>query len=1199
MNLSNIMNKQFISILSHLSNEPTLLNLIYKHTETVVVPEAAAAFFVSAILQVTDKKPLVVVTPTQSLANQIFHDTAAFLGQESVELFPAWETLPFERVSPDFATMGQRLKVLHRLSVASPLSLSFNAVSSRDGFSGDAPFLIVTSIKALLQQLGPEEAFAESLFLSRGQVIDTDFLYAKLINWGYRREYQVEHRGELAVRGGIVDIFPSTFDVPIRVDLIGDEIDRLCEFSVDDQRSTKDIESAEIFACRELLCTPEVKERARHLSENFSWGISQWEKLREGVFFDGMESWLSWVVPEGKLMSDLLPPSAQLIFLDPLGIQARATELCRQEADLCAALAPTWDAAVDVSKGDTAQVCDSGAQGALSYPPLHKYFDEAFKDIKVGICSLMPTSLYEGTPTLEAKTLLPLDTPGTLPRFLANAKDWLSQGYRVVVCALDESSAEHMRDSFEQVGLAAVEVVNQPLMKGFVSPALKLAIACQSDIQNRYVQAKQNIARSKLSLKFFDDLEEGDYVVHRRHGIAVYSGMTTSLMNGVERDYLVLEYAFRDKLYVPADQIASIAPYAGGDSPVVNRLRGTEWSRAKSKAKEAARRIAKELVVLYSNRISSPGHAFSIESEWEKEVAESFAYQETPDQAQAIRDVLDDMSQPTPMDRLICGDVGFGKTEVAIRAAFRAVLDDKQVVVLVPTTLLAAQHFVTFRERLSHEYIKIAMLSRFVSEAHSKAVLKGIKDGTVNVVIATHKLLNEKVQFKDLGLLIIDEEQRFGVSHKEAIKMIHPGVDVLVMTANPIPRTLEMSLSGIRDLSIINTPPLNRQPILTYVGPYDEPAVAEAIRRELLREGQVLFVHNKVADIAQTAESLKELVSHARIAYAHGQMNEKTLERIVLDFRQQRYDVLVSTTIVESGIDIPSVNCLIVDEAHNLGLGQLHQLRGRVGRRGQRSYAYMFYPPGVTLKEKAYERLKTIGECTELGSGFRIAMRDLALRGAGTILGFDQSGSIAAVGYDLYVQMMTQAISELKGEKTVNGRGGRKSSEIKLDIPVNAYLPKSYIEEEDSRLEAYQRLVGVQTLSEVADVEQEWRDRYGPLPPNAATLIDIAKIRTYCIRLEISEIVITPERKFTASPLSKAAKAQVKILPIRLSAPILLRIKGLYPGSEYIKGAHKLLLKITWNSKSLISLADLFETILASQTVNTASLINTAGCRGT
>ncbi len=670
-------------------------------------------------------------------------------------------------------------------------------------------------------------------------------------------------------------------------------------------------------------------------------------------------------------------------------------------------------------------------------------------------------------------------------------------------------------------------------------PSIKLAVLAEGDVTGRRRAHRPPRPRQRDARGFFDDLAVGDHVVHHQHGVARYGGMVKRAIAGHERDYLLLEYRGGDRLYVPSDQIDAVRHYTGGETPTLSRLNGSDWQKTKSKVRSAVAEIAQELVVLYQTRVNSEGVAFAPDTPWQREMEDAFPYRETPDQLTAITEVKADMEEPVPMDRLVCGDVGFGKTEVAIRAVFKAVQDGTQAAILVPTTLLAQQHYQTFSERFAPYPVRVEVLSRFLTNAQAKAVADGVRDGSVDVIVGTHRLLSEDVSFKKLGLLVVDEEQRFGVSHKEAMKKLKADVDVLTLTATPIPRTLEMSLTGIRDLTLLNTAPAERQPILTYVGEYDERAVSEAIRRELLRDGQVFFVHNRVKDIEAVAASLRDLVPEARIAVAHGQMDEGTLERVVIDFWEGRFDVLVCTTIIESGIDMPTVNTLVVDRADLLGLGQLHQLRGRVGRSGQRAYAYLFTPRDRALTEEAYERLKTIGEATELGSGFKIAMRDLEIRGAGNLLGVGQSGHIAAVGYDLYCQMVTEAVAELKGETPV------EPAEVKIDLPFDANVPADYVPKEELRLEAYRRLAAVTTEAEVDDIRVEWQDRYGPLPETAEALLGVARLRAECARLGLREIAVTKGPSF-GGPAFLA-----RFAPLALKASQQIRLKRLSPKAVY------------------------------------------------
>jgi transcription-repair coupling factor (superfamily II helicase) len=976
---------------------------------------------------------------------------------------------------------------------------------------------------------------------------------------GYRREYQVEHRGELAVRGSIVDVFGSTADGPVRIDLWGDEVDRLSEFSVADQRSTDDVASVELFGCRELLPTPEVRQRAEALIGEAPWGRSQWERLAQGLVFDGMESWLPWLTGDDRLVVDLVSSSAQILLVEPRRMRDRAGELLDEEIALAGTLAQTWGAADE------------------AFPRLHLPFDRLMARTEASAWTLTPAPEGPDTTVVAAAGWDPVVGDGE--RLVAQLRGLAADGYRVVLCAEGQGSGKRMSAMLGEYGISAplfdgdvpegeltrpgMRVVVQPLDRGFLYPPLKLAVLAESDVTGRRRPHRKPRRRAAKTETFFDDMKAGDLVVHHQHGVGRFGGMVRRAIGGVERDYLLLEYKSGDKLYVPSDQVDALRPYSGSDAPTLSRLNGSEWRATKSRVRAAVAEIAQELVVLYQRRINATGHAFAPDTPWQREMEESFPYTETTDQLTAIEAVKADMERQAPMDRLVCGDVGFGKTEVALRATFKAVQDGKQVAVLVPTTLLASQHYQTFADRFAGYPVRVEMLSRFLTPAQSRAVMAGMADGSVDVVVGTHKLISADTKFKDLGLLVVDEEQRFGVQHKEAIKKLRTDVDVLTLTATPIPRTLEMSLTGIRDLTLLNTPPAERQPILTYVGEYDERAVAEALRRELLREGQVFFVHNRVSDIERVAKELRDLVPEARVAVAHGQMDENALEKVVFDFWEGRFDVLVCTTIIESGIDMPTVNTLVVDRADRLGLGQLHQLRGRVGRAGQRAYAYLLFPPDRTLTEEAYERLRTIGEHTELGSGFKIAMRDLEIRGAGNLLGGDQSGHIAAVGYDLYVQMVSEAVAELKGEEI------REPAEIKLDLPVTANLPAEYVAREDLRLEAYRRLATVTTHAEVDDIRSEWMDRYGPLPEPAEALLRIGHLRAECARLGLREVAVVRSN----SGLSGGA-ATARLSPIALKASEQVRLQRLWPKAVYKEDLGQLVLTVPRGADAAEALAD-------------------------
>ncbi len=1103
-----------------LATEPGLTAVLGRRDAMLAVPEPARAIVVAGLAARTDRQPIVVAVPTTGEAERLVRDLAAYLGPDDVDLFPAWETLPFERVSPAVETMGRRLRTLWHL---------------RD--PQRSPRVVVAPVRALVQRLGPHVGDVEPVMIGVGDQVDAEELVDQLVRAGYRREYQVEHRGELAVRGSIVDVFPSTADAPVRIDLWGDEVDRLSEFAVADQRSTVDRAEVEIFPCRELLPTPEVQARAEALVASEPWGREQWERLGEGQTFDGMESWLPWLVADDDgpvVLFDLLDRDAQILLVEPRRMRDRAADILAEEADLARTLAKTW-----------------GVDDGEPLPPLHLSFDRLLVRTDAPAWTVTNTPEGPDVPVVDASGWDPVVGEGS--HLIGQLERLLREGYRLVVAADGAGSADRLVTLLgdQGVSLALDErglddlsapggtVVIDPLERGFLLPAVKVAVLAESDVTGRRRAHRRARPRKAVAQGFFDDLKAGDHVVHHQHGVARYGGMVKRTIGGVERDYLLLEYRGDDKLYVPSDQIDAVRHYTGGDGPSLSRLGGGEWQKSKAKVRSAVTEIAQELVVLYQKRVHTPGHAFGADTPWQRELEESFPFEPTPDQAKAIVEVKGDMENESPMDRLVCGDVGFGKTEVAIRAVFKAVQDGKQAAVLVPTTLLAQQHFQTFSERFSAYPVRVEVLSRFLTNAQARQVIAGLASGDVDVVIGTHRLLAPDLRFKDLGLLVVDEEQRFGVSHKEAIKGLKVGVDVLTLTATPIPRTLEMSLTGIRDLTLLNTPPAERQPILTYVGEQDERAIAEAIRRELLREGQVFFVHNRVQDIERIAGQLRDLVPEARIAVAHGQMDEGTLEKVVLDFWEGEFDVLVCTTIIESGIDMPTVNTLVVDRADLLGLGQLHQLRGRVGRSGSRAYAYLFFPPDRALTEEAYERLRTIGEATELGSGFKIAMRDLEIRGAGNLLGTGQSGHIAAVGYDLYCQMVTEAVAELKGETP------REPAEIKIELPVDANLPVDYVEREELRLEAYRRLAAVESQVEVDDIRAEWEDRYGPVPVAAEALLEVARLRAECVRTGVREVTVTKGSGF-AGP-----KYVARISPISLPTSKTIRLERIYKGSVY------------------------------------------------
>ncbi len=1101
-----------------LRSEPALTQAIGDPNGLVAVPEAARAVSLAALAQLSGRRPLIVACPTGTDAGQLYDDLSQYMPDGEVVLFPAWETLPFERVSPSVETMGRRLEVLWRLRTPDR-----------------QPAIVVAGVRALLQRLGPGATRIEPVRVAKGDVLDAEAVLHRLVDMGYRREQLVEHRGEVAMRGAILDVYPSTADAPIRIDLWGDEVDRLTEFSVNDQRSTDDLAEVLIFPARELVLDDDVRARAAKLVATQPWGREQWERLAEGALFDGMESWLPWLVDEDALLTDVLPASAKVALVEPRRMRDRANDLLAEEDDLARSLASTWARDADVA-----------------FPRLHADSDRLIgKQHSVWTIAATPES--PDSPMVSASGWGPVvgDGDGLGNRI----RELLAQHYTVVVAADGDGSAQRLNALLLDRGLdfrmagpgtdltkPGGYIAIAPLHRGCSLPGAKLAVIAESDLTGRRRAHRRARPRKRQGASIFEDLKPGNYVVHYQHGVGKYEGMAKRTIGGIERDYLLLSYKGGDKLYVPSDQIDALRQYVGGETPVLHRLGGADFAKAKGKVRSAVREIAQELVLLYQQRVNATGHAFGQDTPWQHEMEDAFPYVETPDQRTAIDDTKLDMERAWPMDRLVCGDVGFGKTEVAIRAAFKAIQDGKQVAVLAPTTLLATQHGNTFADRFAGYPIRVEVLSRFLTAKEAKQVVAGLASGEIDCVIGTHRLLQDSIHFKDLGLLVIDEEQRFGVQAKEAMKKMKVNVDVLTLTATPIPRTLEMSLVGIRDLSLLQTPPADRQPILTYVGGYDERVAVEAIRRELLREGQVFWVHNRVQTIDMAAGRLRELVPEARIAIAHGQMDEGTLEQVVVDFWEGRYDVLVCTTIIESGIDMPTVNTLVVERADLLGLGQMHQLRGRVGRSGSRAYAYLFHPAEARLTEEAYERLKTIGETTDLGSGFKIAMRDLEIRGAGNLLGEAQSGHIAAVGYDLYCQMVTEAVGEMKGEPV------KEPSEVKLDVPTDAYLPKDYVEKEELRLEAYRRLAGVHTQAEVDDIRVEWEDRYGPVPAPADALLDVGYLRAECHRLGLRELSIQSN--------------QARLGPIELKTSAEMRLRRLNRDAFVKDDQHQLVVPI-------------------------------------
>ena len=976
-----------------------------------------------AVAAVADAGPTVLaVTSGGREADDLVAALRCLLPPDEVALYPGWETLPHERLSPRADTVGQRLAVLRRLAHPSPDDPTSGRLS-----------VVVAPVRAVLQPQVPRLGELVPVVLHAGDGgRELSDIVADLVGAGYTRAELVEKRGDFAVRGGILDVFPPTEEHPLRVEFWGDEVEEIRYFKVVDQRSLE-VAPHGLWAapCRELLLTPTVQERAAELLARHPELGELLDPISRGEAVEGMEALAPVLVDDLTLVLHELPDGAQVIVCDPERVRTRSADLVRTSREF---LDASWAVAAG---GGTAPV----DLGAASLRDLEDVEAEARA---LGIPWWNVTALSD--PTSVASSLAPAPAyRGDAEAAMTDLKGWARDGWRVALVFDGHGSAKRAAERLADAEIPAhlrgdaelepgiVDVTTGCLSSGVIAPALKIAYLSEADLTGQRGSLTQDSSRMPSRRRNAIDpiqLKSGDYVVHEQHGVGKYVEMVRRTVNGGEREYLIIEYAPSkrgqpgDRLFVPTDALDQVTKYVGGEAPSLSRLGGADWAKTKGRARKAVKEIAAELIRLYSARMATRGHAFGPDTPWQRELEDAFAYVETPDQMAAIDEVKGDMEKPLPMDRVICGDVGYGKTEVAVRAAFKAVQDGKQVAVLVPTTLLAHQHIQTFGERMAQFPVNIRELSRFTPAADVDAIGQGIVDGSVDIVIGTHRLLQQTVRFKDLGLVIVDEEQRFGVEHKEYLKGLRTAVDVLTMSATPIPRTLEMSLTGIREMTTILTPPEERHPILTFVGAYDPRQIGAAVRRELMRDGQIFYIHNRVESINRAAAKLAEIVPEARIAVAHGQMPESALEQIMLGFWEKQYDVLVATTIVESGLDIPNANTLIVDRADTFGLAQLHQLRGRVGRGRERGYAYFTYPPERPLTETAYDRLATIAQHTEMGAGMAVAMKDLEIRGSGNLLGGEQSGHIAGVGFDLYVRLVGEAVADFRGDSQERvGRG--------------------------------------------------------------------------------------------------------------------------------------------------------------------------------
>ncbi len=1102
--------------------------------------------------------PVLVVTATGREAEDLTAELRAMIG-DKVAWFPSWETLPHERLSPGVDIVGRRAEVLGNLEKYS---------------------VVVTAARGVCQPVIAQVAGRDPVVLREGQDHPLEEVTEQLVFRAYERVDMVARRGQFAVRGGILDVFPTTAAYPVRVEFWGDEVTEIRQFSVADQRTITDVDpisQVAAYPARELPITPQVAARAEELARRHPGNptlVELLSKLAAGTPADGMEALIPALIDAPLVtLPQLMDPATHVVLVAPEKIRRRITDLIATDQEF---LEAGWEAAAMGADGPLA--VEGLDLSASTYRSLDELEDDA-RDRRLPWWTFSPPGMLEGA---ESDTL-PLEfEPGPTPRgdlpaieeMMALLLAHTNSGGRAAFITPTHGAVKRMVDRFGEKGIRVhvaepgwqpnpgeVTIYQALSHAGLVFPkvrkhrdaqALPLVVVTETDLTGNRVGdiagAKRRPARRRNRVDPLA-LKQGDFVVHETHGIGRFLKMAErTIQAGDEtsrREYIVLEYAASkrgqpaDQLWVPMDSLDMLSKYSGGEAPTLSKMGGSDWKNTKRKARAAVREIAGELVQLYAKRQSAPGHAFAPDSPWQREMEDNFPYVETEDQMAAIDAVKEDMEKPTPMDRVIVGDVGYGKTEVAVRAAFKAVQDGRQVAVLVPTTLLAQQHLATFEERMAGFPVTIRGLSRFTSTRESKEILRGLADGSVDIVVGTHRLLQTGVNWKNLGLIVVDEEQRFGVEHKEHIKALRSHVDVLTMSATPIPRTLEMSMSGIREMSTILTPPEDRHPVLTYVGPQEEQQVAAAIRRELLRDGQTFVIHNRVRDIDKRARELRDLVPEARIVVAHGQMSEEILERTVQGFWDRDFDVLVCTTIVETGLDIANANTLIVEGAHHMGLSQLHQLRGRVGRSRERGYAYFLYPKGTTLTENSYDRLATIAQNNDLGAGMAVAMKDLEMRGAGNVLGAEQSGHIAGVGFDLYMRLVGEAVDTFRalarGEVLDATDSGPR--EVRIDLPVDAHIPESYINSERLRLEVYRKLAAAGDETDLQLAVEEMEDRYGPIPVEVTRLLAVARLRNQARAAGVTDIGVQGTR--------------IKVHPVALPDSKQVRLKRLYPGSNY------------------------------------------------
>jgi transcription-repair coupling factor (superfamily II helicase) len=1051
------------------------------------------------------ERPCLIVLPTAKEARKFMRElefflpkgwTAGEVGERRLYSFPLYDISPLKGLSPHREIVSQRLEALYALA------------------SEKAPVVVTSAEAVALRILPKNEMMASVDLLQVGEEVDRERFLRKLDASGFQRTSLVEERGDYAVRGGVIDLFPPLYANPIRVEFFGDKVESLRFFDPLSQRSLRSLREAIVLPANEILMAEANVQRARSMGRLPVL-------MSEGGAFPGQEAWLNHFYKHPDTVFDYLPGQGLLILVDDLQVEKEAQSFneafvheekkLRLESEQRESPLPEID-------------------GILLAPEELRQRFTSLQSLRLGE---LPLSREEGARTIHYTGLFRVDEDlvlklsgrgrASMAPLAEKVTRWLGMGFRVVLICRTEQQANRLRDILHNYQVDVEGVVSHwnevpsgkglticlgRLSEGFSWPEIGLYVVSEDEIfgpKRSLVKAKAGIG--ELDWTSFSQLKAGDLVVHEDHGVGRYGGLSKMEIDQKVNDFVVIEYAGNDRLYIPADRISILQKYIGADEmePKLDQLGGRSWDVVKQKTRKSVREIARQLVEIYALRKYRQGFAFSRPDNTFMEFEAGFEHEETPDQVKAIGEVLSDMESDRPMDRLICGDVGFGKTEVAIRAAFKAIMDGKQVVVLVPTTVLAEQHFETFSKRMKSYPVTVAVLSRFRTRAEQKEILAKVRSGKVDVLIGTHRILQKDVSFRDLGLLVIDEEQRFGVKQKEVIKAFRALVDVLALTATPIPRTLHMTLMGIRDLSIIETPPEDRQPIQTFLAPYDESAIAQAIRFELQRGGQVFFVHNRVQTIHAVADRLVKMVPEARFAVAHGQMRERDLEETMIRFLKKEIDVLVCTTIIEAGLDIPSVNTIFINEVDRFGLAQIYQLRGRVGRSDENAFAYLLLSKEATLTRDAEKRLRALMDFSHLGAGIQLAMHDLKIRGGGNILGFSQSGHISAIGYELYVRMIEQAISELKGEEW--------HEEVNPEINVNmpAYLPSSYAADADVRLNLYRRLSGLHEKEELESMKEEMHDRFGPFPPEVLNLLEVMSVRLHLKKLRITRLDVVPD----------------------------------------------------------------------------------------